>query len=141
MLHMYVYMHSRFVENHPIRILEDRPLISKGVLSHLLLVDDLSHYMWFVVLGSKGEATNAISRAQAAAEVECGRVLRTDNDGKFTAAEFVSYCTVQQDGCGDGSGPPQAEGNAGCLVGRCGDDGCLHHQPLAHQGSQWQDVV
>jgi hypothetical protein len=33
MLRMCVYMHSRFVENHPIRILEDGPLISKGVLS------------------------------------------------------------------------------------------------------------
>jgi hypothetical protein len=30
MLRMCVYMHSRFVENHPIRILEDGPLISKG---------------------------------------------------------------------------------------------------------------
>jgi hypothetical protein len=34
MLHMCVYMHSRFIENHPIRILEDGPLISEGVLSH-----------------------------------------------------------------------------------------------------------
>jgi hypothetical protein len=33
----------------------------------LLLVDDLSRYMWVVVLGSKGEAANAIRRAQAAA--------------------------------------------------------------------------
>jgi hypothetical protein len=31
---MCVYMHSRFVENHPIRILEDGPLIFEGVLSH-----------------------------------------------------------------------------------------------------------
>jgi hypothetical protein len=31
---MCVYMHSRFVENHPIRILEDGPLISEGVLLH-----------------------------------------------------------------------------------------------------------
>jgi hypothetical protein len=38
---------------------------------------------------------------------------------------------AQSDDCGDGSGPPQAEGNA------C----CLHPQPLAHQGSQRQDVV
>jgi transposase InsO family protein len=48
-----------------------------------------------VVLGSKGEATNAIRRTQAAAEAECSRklrVLRTNNDGEFTAAEFVSYC-------------------------------------------------
>jgi hypothetical protein len=34
MLCMCVYMHSRFVENLPIRILKDRPLISEGVLSH-----------------------------------------------------------------------------------------------------------
>jgi hypothetical protein len=33
---MCVYMHSRFVENHPIRILEDGPLISEGVLSQLV---------------------------------------------------------------------------------------------------------
>jgi hypothetical protein len=34
MLRMCVYMHSRFVENHPIRILEDGPLIFEVVLSH-----------------------------------------------------------------------------------------------------------
>jgi hypothetical protein len=31
---MCVYIHSRFVENHPIQILEDGPLISEVVLSH-----------------------------------------------------------------------------------------------------------
>jgi hypothetical protein len=41
----------------------------------LLLVDDLSCYMWVVVLGSKGEAADAIRRAQASAEAECGRKL------------------------------------------------------------------
>jgi hypothetical protein len=34
MLRMCVYMHSRFVENHPIWILKDGPLISEVVLSH-----------------------------------------------------------------------------------------------------------
>jgi hypothetical protein len=34
MLSMCVCMHYRFVENHPIWILEDGPLISKVVLSH-----------------------------------------------------------------------------------------------------------
>jgi transposase InsO family protein len=61
----------------------------------LLLVDDLSRYMWVVVLGSKGEAADAIRHVQAAAEVECGRklrVLRTDNGGEFTTTEFASYC-------------------------------------------------
>jgi hypothetical protein len=33
---MCVYMHSCFVENHPIQILEDGPLISEGVLSQLV---------------------------------------------------------------------------------------------------------
>jgi hypothetical protein len=61
----------------------------------LLLVDDLSHYMWVMVIGSKREAANAISRAQAAAEAECDRklrMLRTDNGGEFTVAKFMSYC-------------------------------------------------
>ena len=51
--------------------------------------------MWVMVLGSKGEAADAIRCAQAAAEAECGcklRVLRTDNGDEFTAAEFASYC-------------------------------------------------
>jgi hypothetical protein len=33
----------------------------------LLLVNDHSRYMWVLVLGSKGEAANAIRRTQAAA--------------------------------------------------------------------------
>jgi transposase InsO family protein len=71
------------------------PVTPGGRRYFLLLVDDLSRYMWVVVLGSKGEATNAIRRVQAAVEAECGRklrLLRTDNGGESTAAEFVSYC-------------------------------------------------
>jgi hypothetical protein len=33
MLSVCLYMHSRFIENHPIRILEDGPLIFEVVLS------------------------------------------------------------------------------------------------------------
>jgi transposase InsO family protein len=72
------------------------PATPGGRCYFLLLVDDLSRYMWVVVLGSKGEATDAIRRAQAVAEAECGRklrVLRTDNGGEFMAAEFALYCT------------------------------------------------
>jgi hypothetical protein len=50
--------------------------------------------MRVVVLGSKGEAVDAIWRALAAAEAVCGRklrVLRTDNGGEFTTAEFALY--------------------------------------------------
>jgi transposase InsO family protein len=72
------------------------PATPGGRRYFLLLVDDLSRYMWVVVLGSKGEAADAIRRAQAATEAECGRklrVLRTDNDGEFTTVEFTLYCT------------------------------------------------
>jgi hypothetical protein len=60
------------------------PATPGGRRYFLLLVDDLSRYMWVVVLSSKGEAMDAIRRAQTAAKVECGRklrVLRTDNNG------------------------------------------------------------
>jgi hypothetical protein len=46
------------------------PATPGGRRYFLLLVDDLSRYMWVVVLGSKGEAANAIRRAQASAEAE-----------------------------------------------------------------------
>ncbi|KAM0824008.1 hypothetical protein ACQ4PT_016362 [Festuca glaucescens] len=71
------------------------PATPGGRRYFLLLVDDLSRYMWVVLLGSKGEAADAIRRSQVAAEAECGRklrVLRTDNGGEFTATEFASYC-------------------------------------------------
>jgi hypothetical protein len=79
-----------------------RGLVWPGDTSHtgrtryfLLLINNLSRYMWVMVLGSKGEAADAIRRAQATAEAECGRklrMLRTNNNGEFTAAEFASYC-------------------------------------------------
>jgi transposase InsO family protein len=70
------------------------PATPEGRRYFLLLVDDLSRYMWIVVLGSKREAADAIRRAQAAVEAECDRklrVLRTDNGSEFTTAEFTSY--------------------------------------------------
>jgi hypothetical protein len=71
------------------------PVTPGGRRYFLLLVDDFSRFMWVMILGSKGEAADAIRRAQAAAETESGRklrVLRTDNGGEFTAAEFTAYC-------------------------------------------------
>jgi hypothetical protein len=125
------------------------PTTPEGRRYFLLLIDDLSRYMWVVILASKGVAANAIKRAQAAAEAECGRklgVLRTDNgmnsrrlNSRRTARMRVFSVTTPRhtarsrtasssgaDSCGDGSGPPQAEGNACCLLGRGGGDGCLH---------------
>jgi transposase InsO family protein len=61
----------------------------------LLLVDDATRFMWAVLLPSKDAAAEAIKKIKAAAEVESGRklkVLRTDNGGEFTVAEFAAYC-------------------------------------------------
>ena len=69
------------------------PATPGGRRYFLLLVDDDTRYMWAVLLDSKAAAADAIKRHQAAAE--CGRklrVLRTDNGGEFTTAEFAAYC-------------------------------------------------
>jgi hypothetical protein len=53
----------------------------------LLLIDDAPCYMWVALL---------VAKSEAAAEKECGhklRVLRTNNGGEFTVAEFATYCT------------------------------------------------
>jgi hypothetical protein len=73
-----------------------KPVTPGGRRYFLLLVDDATRYMWVVLLTAKLEASSAIKCIQAAAEKEWGRklrVLRTDNGGEFTAAEFAAYCT------------------------------------------------
>jgi hypothetical protein len=57
----------------------------------LLLIDDLSRYMWVVVLGSKGEVADTIRRAQAAAEAECGRKLLEHR--QWQRMMGISLCT------------------------------------------------
>jgi transposase InsO family protein len=72
-----------------------KPVTPGGWCYFLLLIDDATRYIWVVLLAAKSEASSAIKRIQAAAEKECGRklrVLRTDNRGEFTAAEFAAYC-------------------------------------------------
>jgi hypothetical protein len=45
-----------------------------GGRRYFVLVDDVSHYMWAILLDIKAAASDAIKRHQAAAE-ECGRKL------------------------------------------------------------------
>jgi transposase InsO family protein len=71
------------------------PATPRGRRFFLLLIDDMSRYMWAVLLNTKAATADVIKRHQAAAEKECGRKLRvlcTDNGGEFTAAEFTAYC-------------------------------------------------
>jgi transposase InsO family protein len=72
-----------------------KPATLGGRCYFLLPVDDATHYMWVVLLTAKSEASSVIKRIQAAVKKECGRklrVLRTDDGGEFTAAEFTAYC-------------------------------------------------
>jgi hypothetical protein len=71
------------------------PATPRGRRYFLLLVDDVSRYMWVVLLDAKAAAADAIKRLQAAVEAKCGRklwVLCTDNGGEVTATEFAAYC-------------------------------------------------
>ncbi|WVZ51069.1 LOW QUALITY PROTEIN: hypothetical protein U9M48_002253 [Paspalum notatum var. saurae] len=71
------------------------PATHGGRRYFLLLINDVSRYMWLVLLTSKNEAAGAIKRFQPGVEVETGRklrALRTDRGGEFTAVTFREYC-------------------------------------------------
>jgi len=71
------------------------PSTPAGNAYFLLLVDDMSRYMWLTLLRSKADAPAAIMTFQACIERETGKklkVLRTDNGGEFTSVEFGEYC-------------------------------------------------
>lgn len=64
----------------------------------LLLVNDLSHYMWVMLLTTKDQAATAIKRFRTSVEVETGKklqLLRIDHGGEFTVATFAEYCTEE----------------------------------------------
>jgi hypothetical protein len=66
-----------------------------GCMMFLLLVDDMSRFMWLKLLHAKSDAVEAIKLVQAQAEAESGRrlrVLRTDHGGEFTSNTFKEYC-------------------------------------------------
>jgi hypothetical protein len=60
----------------------------------LLLMDDLSRYMWVAVIPSKDHAVASIKEIQAWAEGESGlklMAIHTDHGGKFTMRVFMEY--------------------------------------------------
>jgi uncharacterized protein (DUF2164 family) len=64
----------------------------------LLLVDDLSRYMWVAVITSKDRAAVAIKDIQARTEGESGlmlKALHTDHRGEFITTEFTDYYLVE----------------------------------------------
>jgi hypothetical protein len=64
-----------------------------GKTLFLLMVDDMSRYMWLILLSAKSDAAGMIKQVQAQAEAESGkklRVLCTDRGGEFTST-FTDY--------------------------------------------------
>jgi hypothetical protein len=58
---------------------------------YLLLIDDLSWYMWVAAIISNDCGAIAIKEIQAWAEGESN----TDRGGEFTTTEFTEYCTTE----------------------------------------------
>jgi transposase InsO family protein len=74
------------------------PATPGGKRYFFLLVDDVSRYMWLVLLATKDEALVAFTAFQAQAEAEAGRkigTLCTDRGGEFTTSSFTDHCTKQ----------------------------------------------
>jgi hypothetical protein len=70
------------------------PTTLRGNKYFLLLVDDLSWYMWVAAIQSKNRAVAAITEIQAQAEGESDMMLRalyTNRGDEFTAREFTEY--------------------------------------------------
>jgi hypothetical protein len=75
------------------------PATPGGKRYFFLLVDDVSRYMWLVLLATKDEALAAFTAFQARAKAEAGRKIGTlciDCGGEFTARSFADHCTKQE---------------------------------------------
>jgi transposase InsO family protein len=64
----------------------------------LLLVDDLSRYLWVATIPSKDRASTIIKDIQARAEGKSDlklKALHTYHGGEFTVTEFADYCAAE----------------------------------------------
>lgn len=74
------------------------PATPSGNKYFLLLVDDLTRFMWVAMLQSKDHAAEAIKEIKARAEGESKLklgALRTDRGGEFNSTEFAEYCAAK----------------------------------------------
>jgi transposase InsO family protein len=74
------------------------PVTPRAKRYFYLLVDDVSRYMWLVLLAMKDKALSVFTVFQVRVEVEPGRkigTLCTDHGRKFTARSFVEHCSKQ----------------------------------------------
>jgi IS30 family transposase len=61
----------------------------------LLMVDDMSRYMWLILLQAKCDAAKMIKHVQAQVEAESSKKLKVlcmDRGREFTSSSFIDYC-------------------------------------------------
>jgi transposase InsO family protein len=71
------------------------PMTPSGNKYFILLVDDVSQYMWVKALRSMDAAAEAIKLYHASAEAQTGRrlkVFRLDRGGEFNSEDFAKHC-------------------------------------------------
>uniref|UniRef100_A0ACD5Y6T1 Uncharacterized protein n=1 Tax=Avena sativa TaxID=4498 RepID=A0ACD5Y6T1_AVESA len=92
---------SEFRETDPLQLLHSdlcgpiTPATFGGKRYFLLVVDDLTRYMWVVLIKSKDEALVALNKIMNSTEKELNlvvRAIRTDRGGEFTSKEFSNFC-------------------------------------------------
>jgi hypothetical protein len=74
------------------------PATPRGNKYFLLLMDDLSKYMWVATIPCKDRAAAAIKDIQARVEGESSlklKALHTDHGGEFTTIEFMDYYAAE----------------------------------------------
>jgi IS30 family transposase len=74
------------------------PATPRGNKYFLLLIDDLSWYMWVATITSKDHGATAIKEIQVCAEGESSlksRALCPDRGGEFTMTKFMEYCMTE----------------------------------------------
>jgi hypothetical protein len=72
-----------------------KPATPSGKRYFILLVEDLSWYMWLALLAMKHEAATAIFQLQKGVESKSScklHKLRMDFGGEFTSGSFTVYC-------------------------------------------------
>jgi hypothetical protein len=74
------------------------PVTSGAKQYFFLLVDDVSCYMWLVLLVTKNETLSTFTAFQERAEAKAGRkigTLRTDCGREFMTHSFIEHCSKQ----------------------------------------------
>uniref|UniRef100_A0ACD5WYF1 Uncharacterized protein n=1 Tax=Avena sativa TaxID=4498 RepID=A0ACD5WYF1_AVESA len=74
------------------------PAAPGGSKYFLLVVDDMSRYMWIEMLKTKDEALGFFKKIKNLTETETGlkmKVFRTDRGGEFISRDFTDFCNDQ----------------------------------------------